>query len=130
MSDYQITKTLGDAPFSVTGQAALDQPDISYSTEDTEITLEANGQVTMKTVGEAAITVTASETSNVESTAAVYKLVINQATPTIDVSAYSGDWNAAYTGKPLEDYQKAVLLGVENGAVAPTGELGLYLLYR
>lgn len=126
--DYQITKTLGDAPFSVTGQAALDKPDISYSTEDTEITLEANGRVTMKTVGEAAITVTASETGNVESIAAVYKLVINQATPTIDVSAYSGEWNAAYTGKPLEDYQKAVLQGVGNGAAAPTEEL-VYTFY-
>ncbi len=126
--DYQITKTLGDAPFSVTGQAVLDKPVISYSTEDTEITLEANGRVTMKTVGEAEITVTASETGNVESTAAVYKLVINQATSTIDVSAYSGEWNAAYTGKPLEDYQKAVLLGVGNGSVAPTGEL-VYTFY-
>lgn len=126
--DYQITKTLGDAPFSVTGQAALDKPVISYSTEDTEITLEANGQVTMKTVGEAAITVTASETGNVESATATYKLVINQATPTIDVSAYSGEWNAAYTGKPLKDYRKAVLRGVENGAVAPTGEL-VYTFY-
>ena len=126
--DYQITKTLGDAPFSVTGQAALDKPVISYSTEDTEITLEANGQVTMKTVGEAAITVTASETGNVESATATYKLVINQATPTIDVSAYSGEWNAAYTGKPLEDYQKAVLRGVGNEAVAPTGEL-VYTFY-
>ena len=126
--DYQITKTLGDAPFSVEGQAALDEPDISYSTEDTEITLEASGRVTMKTAGEAAITVKASETGNVESATATYKLVINQATPTIDVSAYSGEWNPAYTGKPLEDYQKAVLRGVGNGAVAPTGEL-VYTFY-
>ena len=63
-----------------------------------------------------------------ESTAAVYKLVINQATPTIDVSAYSGEWNPTYNGKPLVDYRKAVLRGVGNGAVAPTGEL-VYTFY-
>ena len=94
-----------------------------------------SGRSQLTTVGQAAfgkdIYTAYSETRTIQDAVnpnITYKLVINQATPTIDVSAYSGEWNAAYTGKPLEDYQKAVLLGVGNGAVAPTGEL-VYTFY-
>lgn len=94
-----------------------------------------SGRSQLTTVGQAAfgkdIYTAYSETRTIQDAVnpnITYKLVINQATPTIDVSAYSGEWNAAYTGKPLEDYQKAVLLEVGNGAVAPTGEL-VYTFY-
>lgn len=96
-----------------------------------------SGHSQLTTVGQAAfgkdIYTAYSETRTIQDAVnpnITYKLVINQATPTIDVSAYSGEWNAAYTGKPLEDYQKAVLLGVGNGAVGPHRGTGLYLLYR
>ena len=129
---YTVTKTLGDAPFTITGEALLDSSNvaITYVTSEEQDTTSAekdiitveNGKVTIHNAGTAIVTVKASATANVKAAETFYNLTVKKATPTIDVSAYSNNaLEKTYTANPIVGYDLATITGVGNNAPAPTG---------
>lgn len=136
-----MTKTLGDAAFSVTGQGYVGEnatsAQITYESSDPDTaSVDANtGKVTLhKATAEGAsvtITVKAEEddSGNYGDATATYTLTVNKATPTIDVSEYTNNkFETPYTGSAITDYEKAELTGAGNGAVEPDGDL-VYTFY-
>ena len=129
---YTVTKTLGDAPFTITGEVSLDSSNViinyvtseeqdTTSDEEDIITVE-NGKVTIHNAGTATVTVKASQTANVNAAETFYNLTVNKATPTIDVSEYSNNaLEKTYTANPIAGYELATITGVGNNAPAPTG---------
>lgn len=119
-----VTKTYGDADFSITGQGEKDAgARISYSTEGTDyITIDSgNGNVTIlkPTAAEGiTITVAAEATGNVEAANAAYTLIINKADPNVTLA----DQEIAYTGAPVTGYANASVVGA-SGKNQPTGEV-------
>lgn len=131
-----ISKTLGNAPFTVTGKGyvndvVVNADDIGYKvtggdTQNPVVKVDANsGQVTLLRAGSATITVTAAGSANYQEATATYTITVGKGTPEIQ----AGDKKIPYDGKQLEksDYQ-ATVSGVE-GAVAPSGELS-YQFYQ
>ena len=129
---YTVTKTLGDAPFTITGEVSLDSSNviISYETSEEQGTTSAeediitveNGKVTIHNAGTATVTVKASQTANVKAAETFYNLTVNKATPTIDVSEYSNNaLEKTYTANPIAGYDLATITGATNGAPTPTG---------
>lgn len=119
-----VTKTYGDADFSITGQGEKDAgARISYSTEGTEyITIDSgNGKVTILKPTPAdgiTITVAAEATGNVESANAAYTLIINKADPKVTLA----EQQITYTGAPVTGYANASVVGA-SGKNQPTGEV-------
>lgn len=136
-----MTKTLGDAAFSVTGQGYVGEnktsAKITYESSDSTIaSVDGNGKVTLHkaTAEGASVTITvkaeADDSGNYGDATATYTLTVNKATPTIDVSGYKdGRFDTQYTGSAITDYEKATLTGAGNGAVEPTGDL-VYTFYK
>ena len=133
---YTISKTLGNAPFTVTGKGyvndvVVNADDIGYKvtggdTQNPVVKVDANsGQVTLLRAGSATITVTAAGSANYQEATATYTITVGKGTPEIQ----AGDKKIPYDGKQLEksDYQ-ATVSGVE-GAVVPSGELS-YQFYQ
>ena len=131
-----ISKTLGNAPFTVTGKGyvndvVVNADDIGYKvtggdTQNPVVKVDANsGQVTLLRAGSATITVTAAGSANYQEATATYTITVGKGTPEIQ----AGDKKIPYDGKQLEksDYQ-ATVSGVE-GAVVPSGELS-YQFYQ
>lgn len=137
---YTVTKTLGVAPFSVTGKGYVGANEtsakISYESSDDAIaSVDANtGKVTLhKATGETPVTITvkaaADDSGNYGAATATYTLKVNKATPTIDVTGYEeGKFETPYTGSAITGYDKATLTGAGNGAVKPDGDL-VYTFY-
>ena len=120
---YQITKTLGDAPFAVTGTAALDSGNVTITYEATEekdtasaeanvVTVENNGTVTLLRAGTATVTVKAAQTANVGEASVSYKLVINKADPDLTLTEQS----FGYTGSAITGYKNAQVTNADNSA--------------
>ena len=135
-----MTKTLGDAPFTVTGQGYVGEnatsAQITYESSDPDTaSVDGNGEVTLhKATGTTPVTITvkaeADDSGNYGEATATYTLTVNKATPTIDVSKYTeSKFETGYTGNPIEGYDKATLTGAGNGAVEPTGDL-VYTFYK
>ena len=136
-----MSKTLGVAPFSVTGKGYVGANEtsakISYESSDDAIaSVDANtGEVTLHkaTAEGASVTITvkaaADDNGNYGAAEETYTLTVNKATPTINVSGYKdGRFDTQYTGSAITGYEKATLTGAGNGAVDPTGEL-VYTFY-
>ena len=135
-----MTKTLGDALFSVTGQGYVGEnatsAQITYESSDPDTaSVDGNGEVTLHkaTAADTPVTITvkaeADDSGNYGEATATYTLTVNKATPTIDVSKYTeSKFETGYTGNPIEGYDKATLTGAGNGAVKPTGDL-VYTFY-
>ena len=121
-----ITKTLGEAGFTVTGTGSLDEEsEMKYEVTAAEpegvITVEADGKVTMHKAGEATVTVSTEGTANAGPASAQYTVTVEKATPAVTVTLPEGGQDGVYgfTGQPLTF--TATVTGVGNGAVAPTG---------
>lgn len=129
-----ISKTLGDAPFTVTGKGYVGDTEtgaqITYESSNPDTaSVDGNGQVTLKKAtaeGEpVTITVTAAGSANYQEATATYTITVGKGTPNIQ----AGDKEIPYDGQNLEesDY-RATVSGVE-GAVAPSGGLS-YQFYQ
>lgn len=128
---YTISKTLGDAPFTVTGKGyvndvVVNEKDISYEVtgEDTQNPVvevdPTRGEVTLLRVGSATITVTAEGSANYQKATATYTITVGKGTPTVEVQMPEGDVDNtySYTGEVLTF--DATVTSAGNGAVAPT----------
>lgn len=128
---YTISKTLGDAPFTVTGKGyvndvVVNEKDISYEVtgEDTQNPVvevdPTRGEVTLLRVGSATITVTAEGSANYQKATATYTITVGKGTPTVEVQMPGGGAGNTYpyTGKELSF--TATVTGAGNGAVDPT----------
>lgn len=141
-----MTKTLGDAAFSVTGQGYVGEnatsAQITYESSDPDTaSVDANtGKVTLHkaTAEGASVTITvkaeADDSGNYGDDTATYTLTVNKATPTINIEGYKQDdgsysYTTSYDGQPIDSYDKATLTGAGNGAVEPTGDL-VYTFYK
>ena len=124
-----ITKTLGDVGFTVTGAGTLDPTaDIRYAVTDNDpndgaegtqvISVdESSGQVTILAAGTATVTVTAEKTDNVAKSATTYTVTVERADPVLDVSAYSAEGGNTFPyngGSPITGYDKATVSGVSD----------------
>ena len=128
--DNSITKTLGEAPFTVTGKGQVAGADtnakITYVSLDEEAaSVDQNGQVSLHMATAerepVTITVTAAGGSNYGEAVAEYTVTINKGTPVIVLD--QPEITAQYTGQPLRDYEKAASLsGAGNEAVDPSGD--------
>lgn len=125
------TTTYGsENTFTVTGEAALDNADISYEVNGDSEVVSVNGssgEVTIKQAGEATITVTAADTDNVTGTSVDYTVTVEKATPTLGLNAGT----AAYTGSEVAEdtYKKATLSGAGEGYAQPDKEKLEYYFY-
>lgn len=131
---YTISKTLGDAPFTVTGKGyvgetetgakityAVTQSNASDQSGEAVVKVDANsGQVTLLRAGRATITVTAEGSANYGEATATYTITVGKGTPTVEVQMPGGGAGNTYpyTGKKLTF--TAAVTGAGNGAVAPT----------
>lgn len=121
-----ITKTLGEAGFTVTGAGSVDKDSVmKYTcTSDTEGMLtvdESTGAVTMHKAGAAAVTVSTEGTVNAGPASAQYTVTVEKAAPAVTVNLPEGGQGGVYgfTGTALEF--TATVTGAGNGAAAPTG---------
>ena len=121
-----ITKTLGEAGFTVTGTGSLDKNSVMAYVYDSEtegmLTVnETTGAVTMRKAGTATVTVSTEGTANAGAAKASYTVTVEKATPTVTVNLPEGGQEGVYgfTGQPLTF--TATVTGVGNGAEAPTG---------
>lgn len=134
------TTTYGsENTFTVTGQAALDDAEISYAVKDDSekghdgktadvVSVDSTGEVTIKQAGEATITVTAADTDNVKGTSVEYTVTVNQAKPTVSLT--DNKLEVPYTGKPITGYDIAEpTANVVEEAAPPTGAI-TYTFYR
>lgn len=126
---YMISKTLGDAPFTITGTGYVGTNPtgaaISYKSSDpTVASVDEQGQVTLHKAGDVTITVTAeaSAVGNYGQGTATYTINIAKKQAVINMS--QTPISANYTGNPIADtlYKVATLSEGENGAVNPSGE--------
>ena len=132
------TTTYGsENTFTVTGEAALDNADISYAEKaDSEkghdgkpanvLTVGSDGKVTIHQAGTATITVTATDTDNVTGTSVNYTVTVNRAKPTVNTGLPDDELTVAYTGEAITDteYNKATATAnVVKGADQPTGDI-------
>lgn len=117
------------ATFTVTGEAALDNADISYEVKDGSDVVSVDGRsgvVTIHKAGTATITVTAADTDNVTGTSVNYTVTVEKATPTVNTNLTDDELTVAYTGNPITDteYNKATpTANVVEGAAKPTGDI-------
>lgn len=141
-----MSKTLGDASFTVTGQGYVGENEtsaqITYESfaPDTASVDANTGKVTLHkaTAEGASVTITvkaeADDSGNYGDATATYTLTVNKATPTINIEGYKQDdgsysYTTSYDGQPIDSYDKATLTGAGNGAVEPTGDL-VYTFYK
>ena len=121
------------ATFTVTGEAALDNADISYEVKDGSDVVRADGRsgvVTIHKAGTATITVTAAETPNVGADSVDYTVTVEKATPTVNTNLTDDELTVAYTGKAITGYNKATATAtVVEEAAPPTGAI-TYTFYR
>lgn len=134
------TTTYGsENTFTVTGEAALDNADISYAEKaDSEkghdgkpanvLTVGSDGKVTIHQAGTATITVTAAETPNVGADSVEYTVTVNRAEPKLELN----EGHAAYTGSEVAEdtYKKATLSGAGEGYAQPDGTKLAYYFYE
>lgn len=121
------------ATFTVTGEAALDNADISYEVKDGSDVVRVDGRsgvVTIHKAGTATITVTAAETPNVGADSVDYTVTVEKATPTVNTNLTDDELTVAYTGKAITGYNKATATAtVVEEAAPPTGAI-TYTFYR
>ena len=118
--DYQITKTLGDEPFTVTGTGTVDQNSkMTYTAAAGQDVITLGGkdgeQVTLNRAGRTTVTVSTQGTANAGQATASYTVVVKQADAQLSLSAQTFE----YTGIAITNYQNATYTNADagNGAV-------------
>ena len=77
--DGKVTKTYGDADFTITATGAATNSSVTYeSSDETVATVDSNGKVTIKGAGTATITAKASATPDYEEKEISYALTVNK----------------------------------------------------
>ena len=108
-----VTKTYGDADFTLTATGAATGSTVTYESSNTIVaTVDANGKVTILKAGSTNITATAAETADYEQATATYTLTVGKkpiAIPAADATVFT------YNGTE-QTYALA-----ENGAYTITG---------
>ena len=108
-----VTKTYGDADFTLTATGAATGSTVTYESSNTIVaTVDANGKVTILKAGSTNITATAAETADYEQATATYTLTVGKksiAIPAVDATVFT------YNGTE-QTYALA-----ENGAYTITG---------
>ena len=80
-----VTKTYGNADFTITATGANEYSEVTYESSDEEVaTVDNTGKVTIKGAGTATITATASATDDYAQGVATYELTVNKKTLTKD----------------------------------------------
>lgn len=112
--DYQITKTLGDEPFTVTGTGTVDPASVmTYTAAEGQNVITLNGaEVTLKQAGETTVTVSTQGTANAGAGSVKYTVVVNPADAQLSLSPQTFE----YSGQPITNYQNATYTDAENGA--------------
>lgn len=114
-SGATISKTLGNAPFTVTGKGyvndvVVNEDDIGYEvtggdTQNPVVEVDpTRGEVTLLRAGRATITVTAEGSANYQEATATYTITVGKGTPEVAVQMPTGgsaDHTYPYTGKEL-----------------------------
>ena len=137
-----VTKTYGDADFTLAATGAATGSTVTYdSSDETVATVDANGKVTILKAGSTNITATAAETADYEQATATYTLTVEKKTVTVkakDQTAYVGDKAPAlgadsYTvsglmdGDTLTTQPTVKYVGADGNEIAPdmtkTGEV-------
>lgn len=109
-----VSKTLGNAPFTVTGKGyvndvVVNEDDIDYKvtggdTQNPVVEVDpTRGEVTLLRAGSATITVTAEGSANYQKATATYTITVGKGTPTVEVQMPEGDVDNtySYTGEAL-----------------------------
>ena len=110
-----VSKTLGNAPFTVTGKGyvndvVVNEDDIDYKvtggdTQNPVVKVNpTSGEVTLLRAGSATITVTAEGSANYQKATATYTITVDKGTPTVEVQMPGGgsaDNTYSYTGEAL-----------------------------
>ena len=107
-AEAEVNKTYGDEPFTKTVKGNIGGT-VTYTSDNPNVaTVDNNGTVTVKGVGEATITATVSRTDKYAETSASYKLSVDRKpvdAPAADTTEFVYDGNAkTYTLKENEAY--------------------------
>ena len=116
--DYQITKTLGDEPFTVTGTGTVDPAsEMTYTAAAGQDVITLGGkdgeQVTLNRAGTTTVTVSTQGTANADAATTSYTVVVNKANANLTLEAQKIE----YTGYAITGYEKAGHTDAGNGAV-------------
>ena len=116
-----VTKIYGDADFTLAATGAATGSTVTYESSNQNVaTVDANGKVTIKGAGTAAITAKASATKDYEQATATYTLTVGKKSITIkakDQTAYVGD-KAPVLGE--DSYTVSGLVGEDTLTTKPT----------
>ena len=136
-----MTKTLGDAPFTVTGTGSVDaesvmtyNADISENDGDDEISNptdmvevdSSTGKVTIKKAGTAYIDVSTEGTKNAGSASTSYTVFVDKADPQLTLADQTFD----YTGNAIAGYKNARYQNAANDAAAVDATKINYTFYQ
>ena len=107
-AEAEVNKTYGDEPFTKTVEGNIGGT-VTYTSDNPKVaTVDNNGTVTVKGVGEATITATVSRTDKYAETSASYKLIVERkpvVPPAADTTEFVYDGNAkTYTLEENEAY--------------------------
>ena len=107
-AEAEVNKTYGDEPFTKTAEGNIGGT-VTYTSDNPNVaTVDNNGTVTVKGVGEATITATVSRTDEYAETSASYKLIVDRKpvdAPAADTTEFVYDGNAkSYTLEENEAY--------------------------
>ncbi|MCD7766150.1 MAG: hypothetical protein LUH53_06490, partial [Lachnospiraceae bacterium] len=112
-NDDAVTKTLGDEPFVLAVKTDNSESVLSYSSSDESVvTVDASGKVTVVGAGTAVITVTAAETDYFKAAETTVTVTVNKAAATI----------APETSTQTVTYGKSIFLTAENLGLTVTGD--------
>jgi hypothetical protein len=112
-SDVIIKKTTADAPFNL-GAKTNGGGQLSYISYDTNVvTVDSNGNITIKGVGKTTIQITANPTNNYNVALMDIDVTISEPYEDIFGATVSGISDKTYTGKPITQSPTVILNGKE-----------------